>query len=52
MKISELARYCEEIDTDCSTCEHEEECKELTERLDEISPYGLVDMIKKDEELS
>jgi len=52
MKITELADYCKSIGIDCEECEHEDECKQLINKLEDISPFGLITLIEIDDELN
>ena len=52
MKIKELAEYCNAIGVDCEVCTHKMECARLSYVLEDISPSGLVELIKEDRELS
>lgn len=49
MKIRKLGEYCKSIDIDCDICEKQSECKELTEQLEDVSPYGLVELLDEEE---
>lgn len=51
MKIKDLAKYCESINIDCYKCEKTKECKIFQENLEDISPYGLIDLIEKNKEI-
>ena len=52
MKIKELAEYCKSIDIDCENCKYHELCNQkLPWRLEDISPYGLVELVESNEEL-
>lgn len=50
MKFKELAEYCKELG-DCDDCEHKKECEHFTERLENISPIGLMNFISENENL-
>lgn len=52
MKITELGAYCKSIKIDCDVCEHEEECKYLTEKMEDLSPCGLIDLLTDNEDLN
>ena len=51
MKIIELAEYCKSIDIDCGKCMYEEECEKMTKRIEDMSPFGIVDVVDNNEEL-
>lgn len=52
MNIIELAEYCKSIEINCDVCEHNEECVTFQERLEDISPYGLIDLLEKNDKLN
>jgi hypothetical protein len=45
MKIRELADYCIKIKIDCDKCENEGYCNTMQYRINQISPYGLVEIV-------
>lgn len=47
MTIKELAEYCRTIDIDCDKCEHKSECQKMSAYLEDISPYGVVQMVEE-----
>lgn len=51
MKLSELVRYCEEISINCEKCLYKENCEQLTDKLEDISPFGVVELVKEDEDI-
>lgn len=51
MKLVQLANYCETIEINCDICEHKKECEIFTYKLEEISPFGLIDLVNKNPEL-
>lgn len=51
MKIRELAEYCKSIDIDCDKCEYQAQCQQLAYKLEEISAFGVVELIDDNEEL-
>ena len=46
--LQELAEYCKSIDIDCDKCEHKKECEDFQDRIEEISPFGMVEMVDND----
>ncbi len=48
MRLNELATYCKSIDANCINCEHESECDKLLSDVEILSPYGLVNFIKRE----
>lgn len=46
MTVEELGKICEEIKIDCCGCRHKEECRRLSEELEDISPYGLLTILQ------
>lgn len=51
MKIKELAKYCKSIEINCDICDHTSECERFTEKLEDISPYGAIELIEDNEDL-
>lgn len=52
MKVRELAEYCKSILINCNNCKHKTECEKLEDKLEDMSPYGVVDIVDRDEELT
>ena len=52
MKVRELAEYCKSILINCNNCKHKTECKKLEDKLENMSPYGVVDIVDRDDELT
>lgn len=50
MKLSELEAYCRSIDIDCDKCEYKSTCKRMVDYMEDQSPVGIVEMVKKDME--
>lgn len=46
MTAEELGYKCKGID--CDVCPYKEKCKRLTEKLENISPYGLLSILKEE----
>jgi hypothetical protein len=46
MTINELAEKCKQREINCTDCPYNEPCEKLTDELQDISPIGLVDMVK------
>lgn len=51
MKFSELVEYCEEIHVNCTECEKEDCCMNFQNRIEDISPMGLMMFVKDDENI-
>lgn len=51
MTIRELANICKERNIDCDDCPHINECNTLTNKLEEISPMRLIELIDNNEEI-
>ena len=51
MTIRELANTCKKNNIDCENCSHIDECKVLTNKLEDISPIGLIELIDNNEEI-
>ena len=47
MTIKELAEYCKTIEINCDKCGHKGECKKVSSYLEDISPYGIVQMVEE-----
>lgn len=52
MKVRELAEYCKSILINCNNCKHKTECEKLEDEMENMSPYGVVDIVDRDEELT
>ncbi len=52
MKVRELAEYCKSILINCNNCKHKTECEKLEDEMENMSPYGVVDIVNRDEELT
>ena len=50
MKILDLAKYCEDIKLNCNICKNKESCEKMADYLEDQSPYGVVKMIRENEE--
>lgn len=50
MKLKDMAKYCEGIKINCEICEHQEECEELQEFLTDLSPYGVINLVKSNKD--
>lgn len=51
MKIRDLAKYCDSININCDICEHKRECESMQAFLEDLSPYGVVKLVVKDEDI-
>ena len=47
MRIKELAEKCKEVNIDCDVCTCKEECNLLQHNLEDMSPFGLVEMVEE-----
>lgn len=52
MNIRELGAYCKSTEVDCDKCEYTEECATFQGKLEDISPYGLIELLEKNIELN
>lgn len=48
MTVEELGYKCKEIDVDCYLCPYKEKCERVTEKLEDISPFGLLSILKEE----
>lgn len=48
MKIKDLAYKCRDRGIECCGCPYEDICSELDERLEEISPCGLLTILEEE----
>ncbi len=51
MRLSELVKHCEEVHIDCNKCTCKENCENLAYDLEDISPIGIVELVKADEDI-
>ena len=47
MKLNDLAKYCETINTNCEKCLYKDNCEKLAYELEDISPFGLLKMVEE-----
>lgn len=52
IKISELANYCKSIEVDCSICENKDACDAFSEKIEDISPKGLMELVNVDKTIT
>lgn len=50
MKLSELAKYCEEIEIDCDRCNFKATCKRMVDYMEDQSPVGIIKAVQEDME--
>lgn len=50
MKIKDLAMYCKSIKINCEICKHQAECNNLQEFLIDLSPCGVIDLVKNNKD--
>lgn len=48
MTVEELGYKCKEIEVDCDKCAYRSECGRLAEKLEDISPCGLLSILKEE----
>lgn len=48
IKLSELAKFCEENNCDCFNCSQKESCKRMVDYVEEATPIAIIDMVKED----
>ena len=48
--LSEFAEYCKSIDINCDICVYQIKCRQMLSDISEISPYGLVKMVKENKQ--
>lgn len=51
IRIKELAKYCDSIDIDCSVCKKKDACMSFEERIEDISPIGIVELVNSNSEI-
>lgn len=47
MTIKELGEKCKARDIECDECPYETECSQLPVILEDISPYGLLEILER-----
>ena len=50
IKLSELAKFCEENQMDCFNCSRKDSCKRMVDYVEDATPIALVEMVKNDKE--
>lgn len=51
IRIKELAKYCNLINIDCYICEKKDACDSFMNRIEDISPIGIVELVNSDKEI-
>lgn len=51
VKIKDMAVYCKSIEINCDICEHKRECEEMQSFLEDLSPYGVVQLVKENRDI-
>lgn len=50
IKLSELARICDENDNNCFNCSCKDSCKNMVDYVEDATPVAIIEMVKEDKE--